>query len=543
MSDSWTVNVRQVTEYPLKPFADPGDAVLLQTGGLGGAYMFTTPLGITAALEFAGGQLGVGLALPGNAINTGILATRLVTPNGCLQGFNFYADANNGQSYLGGGGAGRWCFDGQTLTWGTAPGGGPGGSITAWSVLMAIAPQGALSLPLGTLTVARDPQAALEVATKAYADAMRDWLVAHTVGSFNGRTGAVQLTLADIVVAAGAPINSPDFTGIPQAPTIGDPDAVSCQIANAMWVQRVVAYKINDLLRCHPLVFRFNGRSGDVQLMRSDIEAAGGLTVRSRIDATVIVQPEPPAFPRQGLLWWDSDAPSGGNLFVFYKDATSNQWVVANASGPQGVKGDPGPQGNPGPQGPAGTPGVTGPPGPQGATGAGLDIKGIVANASLLPPTGNTTGDLWITEDTSHGWVWSGSQWVDVGAVQGVPGPPGPPGPQGAPGAAGPQGPQGAQGLQGVMGPTGPQGPQGPAGTGTQFKGEVPTFSALPMTGNTVGDMWFIADNHHLAIWNGTSWDDVGEITAGIPDAPIDGSTYGRRNAAWVALMDDGVFP
>lgn len=82
-----------------------------------------------------------------------------------------------------------------------------------------------------------------------------------------------------------------------------------------------------------------------------------------------------------------------------------------------------------------GAPGQPGAPGPPGPAGQGLAIKGSVATHSDLPSSGNVYGDLWITLDTSHGWLWeSPGTWTDTGAVQG------PPGPAGAPGAAGAQG-------------------------------------------------------------------------------------------------------
>jgi hypothetical protein len=114
-------------------------------------------------------------------------------------------------------------------------------------------------------------------------------------------------------------------------------------------------------------------------------------------------------------------------------------------------------------------PGPAGPPGPAG----GVDIEGSVPTAAALP-TGLGPADAskgWVAEDTLHMWVWTGTEFVDVGpsGTQGPPGPAGPtgpastvPGPQGPPGAAstvpGPQGPQGPQGIQGVAGtgiPTG----------------------------------------------------------------------------------------
>ena len=151
--------------------------------------------------------------------------------------------------------------------------------------------------------------------------------------------------------------------------------------------------------------------------------------------------------------------------------------------GPKGSTGGQGPQGNAGPAGAQGTAGatgaqgvqgVTGPTGPKGADGTSVVIKGSVANHAALPPTGNTPGDLFITLDTGHGWVWGlPGQWSDVGPIQGPPGatgttgatgaqgPAGATGAQGTTGAAGPQGPAGAQGIQGATGSTGATGPQG----------------------------------------------------------------------------------
>ena len=113
----------------------------------------------------------------------------------------------------------------------------------------------------------------------------------------------------------------------------------------------------------------------------------------------------PPATPIIGDFWWDS---VGGQLYIWYNDNTSSQWVAAtNQPGPKGDPGTPGATGARGPtgsQGPAGAQGPIGPIGPQGVPGA--------------PST--------------------------------VPGPIGPPGPQGAEGVQGPVGPIGAQGYPGT---------------------------------------------------------------------------------------------
>lgn len=161
--------------------------------------------------------------------------------------------------------------------------------------------------------------------------------------------------------------------------------------------------------------------------------------------------------------------------------------------GPQGIqgpKGEPGVQGAagerglpglPGERGPQGEPGLQGPPGAAGRDGAegppglGLNLKGTVADAAALPAAA-ALNDGWITDDTGHVHIWTGTGWVDAGLLRGPQGPPGPAGaagvagPAGAAGPAGlagPAGPAGERGLQGERGPVGAQGPegqQGPAG-------------------------------------------------------------------------------
>jgi hypothetical protein len=97
--------------------------------------------------------------------------------------------------------------------------------------------------------------------------------------------------------------------------------------------------------------------------------------------ASVTVSDTAPSSPAAGDLWWDS---IGGQLYVWFNDGSSTQWVVAvNQPGPTGSTGPAG-----GPTGPAGIQGVAGPTGPTGNTGT-------VGSAGGIGPTGNTgpTGD------------------------------------------------------------------------------------------------------------------------------------------------------
>ena len=195
--------------------------------------------------------------------------------------------------------------------------------------------------------------------------------------------------------------------------------------------------------------------------------------------------------------------------------------------------------------------GVQGPTGPQGT---GITFKGSVATVGDLPSSGNTVGDAYSVNFDGHLYVWNGSIWNDVGQLvgptgptgaQGVAGPTGPTGiqggvgPTGTQGVAGPTGPTGIQGsvgptgTQGVAGPTGPTGITGPTGTqgnpgengptgptgaqgnpgtGITFKGSVATVGDLPSSGNVIGDGYIVNSDGHLYVWNGSIWNDVGQL-------------------------------
>lgn len=103
-------------------------------------------------------------------------------------------------------------------------------------------------------------------------------------------------------------------------------------------------------------------------------------------------------------------------------------------------------------------------------------IKGKRDSVELLPVT-DVIGDGYIVN--SNLWVWSGTEYTDVGQIVGPKGdigPQGPSGPQGITGATGPQGITGPSGPQGNIGVTGPTGPKGDSGTGTSGVTAINTF-------------------------------------------------------------------
>ena len=165
----------------------------------------------------------------------------------------------------------------------------------------------------------------------------------------------------------------------------------------------------------------------------------------------------------------------------------------------------------PGPAGPAGTPGLN---------GTSVVLKGSVDYANdldLIPVP--VQGDLYIVLADLDGYVWSGTEWQNIGPIQGPPGEQGP---------TGPTGPQGIQGIQGLQGPAGPSG----AGTGDVISvGGGYTDNAVVRYDGTAGtniqnSLVTIADNGTLSATNligngsGITALTATQLTSGtIPDA------------------------
>jgi hypothetical protein len=163
---------------------------------------------------------------------------------------------------------------------------------------------------------------------------------------------------------------------------------------------------------------------------------------------------------------------------------------ATGASGIQGLVGTTGPQGATGASGIQGEIGATGASGIQGlvgATGTPLTILG-----SLTLTLGNEQVDLnnafpdaipgngVINTNTGDLWIYDGTQWNNVGQIEG---------PQGATGASGIQGEigaTGASGIQGEVGATGASGIQGEVGaTGASgIQGLVGATGASGIQGN-----------------------------------------------------------
>ena len=180
--------------------------------------------------------------------------------------------------------------------------------------------------------------------------------------------------------------------------------------------------------------------------------------------------------------------------------------------------------------GATGLKGVTGSKGDSGDIKIGTVIKGHYTTYGEfvnVHPTGEV-GDAYIV-DSSY-YYWDGTGWANAGSIKGEKGDTGDKGVKcdtGAKGSKGDKGETGSTGQQGEQGPkgdtgdTGPRGDTGPAGptgdtgatgAGLTIKGSYNTYEELihnHPTGNP-GDSYLV--NGFLYVWNGNTWENVGNI-------------------------------
>jgi hypothetical protein len=109
-----------------------------------------------------------------------------------------------------------------------------------------------------------------QIATDAF---VSNAIAAGTVITFNGRRGAVSLTLSDVQSVGGAPIASPVFTGTPAVPTAA-PGSATTQAASTAFVTNAITAGTAG-------VSSVNTRTGAVVLNASDLAAMGGAPLAS----------------------------------------------------------------------------------------------------------------------------------------------------------------------------------------------------------------------------------------------------------------------
>ncbi len=177
--------------------------------------------------------------------------------------------------------------------------------------------------------------------------------------------------------------------------------------------------------------------------------------------------------------------------------------------------------------------GDTGPKGDTGDIGIGTIIKGHYNSYSefiAVHPSGSL-GDAYIVDGSYYYWNENG--WANAGSVKGDTGETGAKGDKGdkgdtgakgskgdkgktgntgEKGEQGPKGDTGDTGATGDTGPTGPTGDTGATGAGVTIKGSYNSYEELinehPI--GSEGDSYLV--NGSLYVWNGTVWENVGNI-------------------------------
>ena len=193
--DDFVVNVRQIGNYPGAASLGPNDLLLVQQNGLGGPYASVTPSSLMQDGLAQGGSIQM------------------------KSGYGIEWDANTNQSFH---------FDANGFTF-SSPVNVPVLNVTA----------------IGGLII--DGQI---VATQ-------DWVAAQLaaqVVSFNGRTGVVVLNWKDINTALCLEWDD--------------------QVASTKWVNSQIWTALQAFYNCNPLVYSFNGRTGNVVLTTQDVNAA-----------------------------------------------------------------------------------------------------------------------------------------------------------------------------------------------------------------------------------------------------------------------------
>ena len=188
--------------------------------------------------------------------------------------------------------------------------------------------------------------------------------------------------------------------------------------------------------------------------------------------------------------------------------------------------------------------GDTGPKGDTGDIGIGTIIKGHYNSYSefiSVHPSGSL-GDAYIVDGSYY--YWDGNGWANAGSVKGDTGETGAKGDKGDKGDTGAKGDKGNTGKTGATGEKGEQGPKGDTGdtgatgdtgktgakgdtgatgAGVTIKGSYNTYAELIAehpTGNE-GDSYLV--NGSLYVWNGTAWENVGNIKGEKGDTGLQG--------------------
>lgn len=138
-------------------------------------------------------------------------------------------------------------------------------------------------------------------------------------------------------------------------------------------------------------------------------------------NSSVTVSATAPSTPENGDMWWNS---GDGNLYIYYTDADSSQWVPSNSEGGGFANATVGPN----------VPSAANEGDLWFSTGdarlyiydgtfwidAAPASQPNVSTISATAPSTPTTGDLWYDLDSARLYIYTGSQWVDSAPGYGI---------------------------------------------------------------------------------------------------------------------------
>jgi hypothetical protein len=220
--------------------------------------------------------------------------------------------------------------------------------------------------------------------------------IAAGVASFNGRSGIVTLTTADVTGAGGAPIAAPAFTGIPTAPT-------AAAATNTTQLATTAFVLANSVLS-------FNGRQGAVTLTNNDVTAAGGAVTNSPTFTGTPLAPTAAVGTNSTQLattaFVAAAIAAGGGVTTFNGRAGAVTLTLADITGAGGA--------------PLASPALTGTPtvptaAPGTATTQAASTAFVLANRNAQPPQVTTLLSGTGTYTTPAGATWLAVEMVGGG--------------------------------------------------------------------------------------------------------------------------------
>jgi hypothetical protein len=296
-ADDLVLNVRQIAGYPTAYPVLATDLVVIQRGGLGGPYMSTSAADFVSTALMAGGDFNMdatGVIAAGGLHTSDLQAataeiTTLVATGATIATLAANAIALNGVPVA------TQADVAATVTSFM----GRNGAVTLWINDIVAAGGAPIANPrfLGCPRAdTPDPSSySTQLATTEFVQRNAVMYINNLLAnyplvfSFNGRSGIVVLTAADLVEAGGttfAPLDSPNFTGYPTAPT-APVGSANGQLATTAFVQSAVTESTTG-------VVSFNARAGIVTLTAADLTAAGGALLASPAFTGTPSAPTPP---------------------------------------------------------------------------------------------------------------------------------------------------------------------------------------------------------------------------------------------------------